>query len=77
MKLEFNKFDVKDFIDTPFEMTAIFGYEDSTYVQGKLIKLHDWIHEPYLVQLYDWKEDCFKTVSNEELDRIKFYCVVD
>ena len=73
MKLEFKKCDIKDFIDTPFEMTAIFGYEDSTYVQGKLIKLH----EPYLVQLYDWKEDCYKTVSGEELDIIKLYCVVE
>ena len=74
MKLEFKKFDVKDFIDTPFEMIALFGYEDSTYVQGKLIRLNDG---NLIVQLYDWKDDCYKTVSNEELDRIKYYCVVD
>ena len=74
MKLEFKKFDVKDFIYTPFEMTAIFGYEDSDYIQGKLIRLNDG---NLIVQLYDWKDDCYKTVSNEELDRIKFYCVVD
>ena len=40
MKLEFKKFDVKDFIYTPFEITAIFGYEDSDYIKGKVIRLN-------------------------------------
>ncbi len=74
MKLEFIKFNKDGFINSPFEMTVIFGYEDSTYVQGKLIRLNDG---NFIVKLYDLKDDCYKTVSNEELDRIKYYCVVD
>ena len=74
MKLEFKKFNKEDFVKEPFEMTAIFGYEDSTYIQGKLIRLNNG---DLIVQLYYWKEDSYKTVSSEELDRIKFYCVVD
>lgn len=74
MKLEFKKFDKDGFVNSPFEMTAIFGYEDSTYVQGKLTRLNDG---NLIVKLYNWKEYCYKTVSSEELDRIKMYCVVD
>ena len=74
MKLEFKKFDKDGFVNSPFEMTAIFGYEDSTYVQGTLVRLK---YGTLIVQLYDWKDDCYKTVSSEELDRIKMYCVVD
>ena len=74
MKLEFKKFDKDDFVKEPFEMVAIFGYEDSTYVQGKLIRDKDGNLKMHLL---DWDDFEYKYVYKLDLNQIKYYCVLD
>ena len=70
-----NKFDKNVFINEPFEMECLFCYGDNTYIQGKLIRIKD--NFPLEIKLYNWENDNYSYVSNEEFNEIKYYVILD
>ena len=70
-----NKFEKYGFINELFEMRCLFCYNDNTYIQGKLLRVGE--DYPLEIKLYDWENNNYSYVSNEEFDKIKHYVVLD
>ena len=69
MKIE--KFNLDDFVTTPFEMKALFCLNDN-WVQGKLIRDDDC----FIFGLYNFEADEYIS-SSELFEDIKFYIPLD
>lgn len=70
-----NKFEKDGFINEPFEMKCLFCYNDNTYIQGKLVRTgKDY---PLEIKLYNWENNNYSYVSNEEFYKIKYYIILD
>ena len=70
-----NKFEKDGFINELFEMKCLFCYNDSTYIQGKLLRIGE--DYPLEIKLYDWENNNYTHVSNVEFDKIKYYVILD
>ena len=70
-----NKFEKDGFINELFEMKCLFCYNDNTYIQGKLFRVDE--DYPLEIKLYNWENNNYSYVSNEEFDKIKYYIVLD
>ena len=70
-----NKFEKDGFINEPFEMKCLFCYNDNTYIQGKLLRVGE--DYPLEIRLYNWENNNYVYVSNEEFNKIKHYVILD
>ena len=70
-----NKFEKDVFINEPFEMKCLFCYNDDTYIQGELLRVSK--DYPLEIKLYNWENNNYSYVSNEEFNKIKHYVILD
>lgn len=70
--MEFNKFNVNDFIDEQFEMKCLFLYDD-IYVQGKIVRSKNFL----TVYLYDLWKNQYLELHKSQLKNISLYAVLE